>query len=322
MRTVDGPVATGGEDVPGAARAATPASGVGPVPLCASGAVSVPATAERPAAPGARSAARSASPVPPAEQVHAVRDLFSLRGRTAVVTGASSGLGARFATVLAAAGATVFAAARRADRLAELAAADSRIHPVPCDVSREQDRIRLAETALTATGRFDVLVNNAGVGGAPRAAEETSRDFADVLAVNLVAPFHLARLMAEAEAEAHGRSIVNVASILGLVSGAPLGGAGYAASKAGLVGLTRELAGQWGRAGVRVNALAPGWFRSEMTEELFADARSSRWVEKNTMLCRAGEGAELDGALLFLASDASSYCTGQVIVVDGGWTAR
>jgi NAD(P)-dependent dehydrogenase (short-subunit alcohol dehydrogenase family) len=106
------------------------------------------------------------------------------------------------------------------------------------------------------------------------------------------------------------------------VSAAPLGGASYAASKAGLVGLTRELAGQWGRAGVRVNALAPGWFKSEMTAELFADARSSRWVERNTMLRRGGEGGELDGALLFLASDASSYCTGQVLVVDGGWTAR
>jgi NAD(P)-dependent dehydrogenase (short-subunit alcohol dehydrogenase family) len=251
-----------------------------------------------------------------------IGDLFSLRGRTAVVTGASSGLGARFATVLAAAGATVFAAARRADRLAELAAGDPRIHPVACDVGREQDRGWLVETVLAATGRFDVLVNNAGVGGTPRAADESPRDFADVLAVNLVAPFHLARLMAEAERTGTGGSIVNVASILGLVSAAPLGGAGYAASKAGLVGLTRELAGQWGRAGVRVNALAPGWFRSEMTEELFADAGSSRWVEKNTMLRRGGEGGELDGALLYLASDASSYCTGQVLVVDGGWTAR
>jgi len=252
-------------------------------------------------------------------------DLFSLAGKTAVVTGASSGLGARFATVLAAAGATVFAAARRVDRLAELAVGAGigpGIHAVACDVGREEDRVRLVETVLAATGRLDVLVNNAGTAGAPLAADESSRDFADVLAVNLVAPFHLARLMAEAGPPAAGRSIVNVASILGLVSAAPLGGASYAASKAGLVGLTRELAGQWGRAGVRVNALAPGWFRSEMTADLFADARSSRWVEKNTMLRRGGDGGELDGALLFLASNASSYCTGHVLVVDGGWTAR
>jgi NAD(P)-dependent dehydrogenase (short-subunit alcohol dehydrogenase family) len=238
--------------------------------------------------------------------------MFSLAGKTAVVTGASSGLGARFATVLAAAGATVYAAARRAGRLAALG---PEIHAVTCDVSVADDRVRLAETA----GRIDILVNNAGVPGERQAAKESAADFADVLAVNLVAPFHLSRLMAES---GDGGSIVNVASILGLVSAAPLGGASYAASKAGLIGLTRELAGQWGGAGIRVNALAPGWFRSEMTEDLFADERSRRWVERNTMLNRGGDPAELDGALLFLASDASSYYTGQVMVVDGGWTAR
>lgn len=249
-------------------------------------------------------------------------ELFSIAGRTAVVTGASSGLGARFAAVLAAAGATVFAAARRADRLAEVAAGNPRIRPVVCDVSRDDDRIRLTETALADTGRLDILVNNAGMAGAVRAADENADDFAAVLAVNLVAPFHLARLMAEAPRPEGDRSIVNVSSILGLVSAAPLGGASYAASKAGLIGLTRELAGQWGPTGVRVNALAPGWFESEMTDELFADARSSDWVRRNTMLRRPGAGSELDGALLFLASDASSYCTGQVLVIDGGWTAR
>ncbi|MEI5522180.1 SDR family oxidoreductase [Streptomyces brasiliscabiei] len=247
--------------------------------------------------------------------------LFSLHGRTAVVTGASSGLGARFAAVLAGAGATVFAAARRLDRLTALADADPRIHPVVCDVARDEDRVRLAETVLGATGRIDVLVNNAGAPGAVRAEDEGADDFAAVLAVNLVAPFHLARLMAES-GEAEGRSVVNVSSVLGLVAGAPLGGASYAASKAGLIGLTRELAGQWGPAGIRVNALAPGWFRSEMTDGLFADDRSRRWVERGTMLGRGGTPGELDGALLFLASDASSYCTGQVLTVDGGWTAR
>ena len=238
--------------------------------------------------------------------------MFSLAGKTAVVTGASSGLGARFATVLASAGATVYAAARRADRLAALG---PDIHAVTCDVSVPADRERLVETA----GRVDILVNNAGVPGEQPASKESAAGFADVLAVNLVAPFHLSQLMAEGS---RGGSIVNVASILGLVSAAPLGGASYAASKAGLIGLTRELAGQWGGAGIRVNALAPGWFRSEMTDDLFTDERSRRWVERNTMLGRGGEAGELDGALLFLASDASSYYTGQVMVVDGGWTAR
>jgi NAD(P)-dependent dehydrogenase (short-subunit alcohol dehydrogenase family) len=247
-------------------------------------------------------------------------DLFSLAGKTAVVTGASSGLGARFATVLAEAGATVYAAARRVDRLHALG---PEIQAIGCDVSVERDRIRLAETVFAETGRFDVLVNNAGVPGAAPAEKESAADFAEVLAVNLVAPFHLARLMVEGrDPGGTSISIINVASILGLVSAAPMGGASYAASKAGLIGLTRELAGQWGAAGVRVNALAPGWFHSEMTADLFADERSSRWVDRNTMLARGGETGELDGALLFLASDASSYYTGQVMVVDGGWTAR
>ncbi|MEV4970294.1 SDR family NAD(P)-dependent oxidoreductase [Streptomyces scopuliridis] len=253
-------------------------------------------------------------------------ELFSLAGRTAIVTGASAGLGARFATVLAGAGATVFAAARRVDRLKELADADPRIHPVACDVSLAADRARLVEMALTTTGRVDVLVNNAATPGERRAEDESPDTFAEVLGVNLTAPFHLARLTAEAPAHAEasmgGRSVINVSSILGLVSAAPLGGASYAASKAGLIGLTRELAGQWGRGGIRVNALAPGWFRTEMTADLFGDERSSRWVERNTLLRRGGDGHELDGALLFLASDASSYCTGQVLTVDGGWTAR
>ncbi|MGW6355953.1 SDR family NAD(P)-dependent oxidoreductase [Streptomyces sp. NPDC055092] len=253
-------------------------------------------------------------------------ELFSLEGRTALVTGASAGLGARFAAVLAQAGATVFAAARRIDRLKELADSDARIHPVACDVSQEADRTRLVDTALAATGRIDILVNNAATSGETRAEDESPGAFADVLDVNLTAPFHLARLVAEAPAPTEGppvgRSIVNISSILGLVSAAPLGGASYAASKAGLIGLTRELAGQWGRAGTRVNALAPGWFRTEMTADLFGDERSSRWVERNTLLGRGGEAQELDGALLFLASDASTYCTGQVLTVDGGWTAR
>ncbi|EFL29105.1 gluconate 5-dehydrogenase [Streptomyces himastatinicus ATCC 53653] len=254
----------------------------------------------------------------------AAAELFSLRGRTALVTGASAGLGARFATVLAQAGATVYAAARRLDRLKELADSDARIHPVACDVSRDEDRTRLVETARAATGHVDILVNNAAASGETRAEDESPDAFADVLGVNLTAPFHLARLVAETPAGdgAPPRSVINVSSILGLVTAAPLGGASYSASKAGLIGLTRELAGQWGPHGTRVNALAPGWFRTEMTADLFGDERSARWVERNTLLRRGGDGHELDGALLFLASDASSYCTGQILTVDGGWTAR
>jgi NAD(P)-dependent dehydrogenase (short-subunit alcohol dehydrogenase family) len=244
-----------------------------------------------------------------------------LDGRTAIVTGASAGLGYRFAQALAGAGATVFAAARRSDRLTELQAQSPSVHPIRCDVGQAGDRRALIEAALAETGRLDVLVNNAGTGGELRIEDEDAASLTHVLDVNLVAAFELCRV-AGARMGDSGGSIVNVASILGLVSGAPLGGASYAASKGALIALTRELAGQWGPRGIRVNALAPGWFHTEMTHELFADERSRTWVARNTMLGRAGVIDELDGALLFLASGASSYVTGQTLVVDGGWTAR
>jgi NAD(P)-dependent dehydrogenase (short-subunit alcohol dehydrogenase family) len=248
-------------------------------------------------------------------------ELFDLTGRTALVTGASSGLGARFALVLAAAGATVWVTARRKERLDELAATRPGLRALPADVSAEADREALVAAVVAESGAIDILVNNAGTDSGAAPLDETSARFAEVLATNLVGPFHLAQLAARAMG-GHGLSVVNVSSILGLVSAAPLGGASYAAAKAGLLGLTRELAGHWGDRGVRVNALAPGWFRTEMNDALFADERSAAWIARNTMLRRAGQAGELDGALLFLASPASSYCTGQVLIVDGGWTAR
>ena len=275
-----------------------------------------------PASAASAAAASAAAATPEVPDPAAALDAFSLKGCSAVVTGASAGLGRRFCAVLAAAGAEVFAAARRLDRLHDLAQAHPRIHPVHADVAADADREALVRTVVERTGRFDVLVNNAGVGGHGRAREESTSAFRGTLEVNLVAPFHLACLMAAVPRPAAGKAIVNVASILGLVSAAPLGGAAYSASKGGLIALTRELAGQWGRDGVRVNALAPGWFRSEMTADLFADGRSADWVDRNTLLRRPGGADELDGALLYLASPASSYTTGQVLVVDGGWTAR
>jgi NAD(P)-dependent dehydrogenase (short-subunit alcohol dehydrogenase family) len=251
-----------------------------------------------------------------------VRDLFDLTGRAAIVTGASSGLGAGFARTLAEAGATVYAAARRLDRLEQLAGEVPGLVPVACDVTDPADRAALVRRAVEASGRIDVLVNNAGRPGPPAAADDTPEVFDSVLGLNLTAGFHLAVAAVEALADGAPLSIVNVGSVIGLVSTAPVGGASYAASKAGLTGLSRELAGQWGRRGVRVNTLVPGWFDTEMTDGLFTNEKSASWVRRNTMLGRGGAEGEVDGALLFLASDASAYVTGQCLVVDGGWTAR
>ena len=254
--------------------------------------------------------------------VSKVRDLFDLRGKVAIVTGASSGLGEGFARTLVDAGATVVAAARRLDRLEVLAKELDRIVPVACDVTSEDDRRRLVETAVALTGHIDVLVNNAGMPGPPDAEQETTEGFAGLLDLNVASGFHLATHVASTVAEGTSLSIVNISSVIGLVSTAPIGGASYAASKAGILGLTRELAGQWGRRGIRVNAIVPGWFDTEMTDGLFTNDKSAGWVRRNTMLGRGGEPGEVDGALLFLASPASSYVTGHALVVDGGWTAR
>jgi NAD(P)-dependent dehydrogenase (short-subunit alcohol dehydrogenase family) len=248
---------------------------------------------------------------------------FRLDGKVAVVTGASSGLGDRFARVLHAAGATVVAAARRTDRLEALAAdLGDRLVPMTCDVSVDADCERLVADSIALEGRLDVLVNNAGIGTPVNAEVEPIGDFRDVVDVNLNALFLLSQLAGRHMIERRSGSIVNIASVLGLVASTPIKQASYCATKGAVVNLTRELGAQWARKGVRVNALAPGWFRSEMTSLMFEVESANDFMKTNCPMGREGAEHELDGALLLLASDAGAYMTGHTLTVDGGWVAR
>lgn len=247
---------------------------------------------------------------------------FRLDGKIAIVTGASSGLGARFARVLHAAGATVVMTARRLDRLEALSAQLSGSFPVACDVADAAQREKLVANVMDKYGRIDVLINNAGIGIVTSVERETLEDFESVLQVNTTAVWHLAKLCGQHMVAQGSGSIVNVASVLGLVGSTPIKQVNYVASKHAVIGITKELGLQWARKGVRVNSLCPGWFLTEMTAGMESDEGAKRLITQNSPIPRMGYEHELDGAVLFMASDASTFMTGQEVVVDGGWTAR
>jgi NAD(P)-dependent dehydrogenase (short-subunit alcohol dehydrogenase family) len=245
-------------------------------------------------------------------------DLYKLDGKVAIVTGASSGLGVAFADGLAEAGADVAICARRVERLedtrARVEAHGRRCVAVQADVANPDDCARVADQALSELGRVDVLINNAGIGTAVPASREAPDEFRKVIDINLNGSYWMAQ--AAGRAMTDGGSIVNIGSVLGSTT-AGLPQAAYAASKAAIIGLTRDLAQQWtGRKGIRVNALAPGFFESEMTDQ-YPDGYLEQMMVRVPM-ARKGEARELVAAALFLASDASSYVTGALLPVDGG----
>jgi NAD(P)-dependent dehydrogenase (short-subunit alcohol dehydrogenase family) len=251
----------------------------------------------------------------------AVTDLFGLAGKVAIVTGASSGVGVAFAHALAEAGADIALGARRADRLKETLATvrdatGCRGIAVRTDVADPADCQRLVDTTTDEFGQVDILVNNAGIGTAVPATRETPEQFRAVLDVNLNGCYWMAQACGRVMKP--GSSIINISSALGITT-AGLPQAAYTASKAGLIGLTRDLAQQWtGRKGIRVNAIAPGFFETEMTDQYapeYVEQQSSR-----ILVGRWGRATELAAAVVFLASPASAYITGQTLVVDGGMT--
>lgn len=249
-----------------------------------------------------------------------VLDKFRLDDKVVIVTGASSGLGVAFARACAEAGADVVLAARRVERLQQTAeqvrATGRRALTVAIDVVDPQQCQAMVDAAMTEFGRVDVLVNNAGVGTAVPATRETPEEFRTVIDINLNGSYWAAQACGRVMRP--GSSIVNISSILGITT-ASLPQAAYSASKAGVIGLTRDLAQQWTpRKGIRVNAIAPGFFKSEMTDQYkpgYLDSQMPR-----VLMGRTGDPEELAATLVWLVSDAGGYVTGQTIVVDGGIT--
>ena len=249
-----------------------------------------------------------------------ILDRFSLKGKVAIVTGASAGLGVATAQALAEAGADVGLGARRIEGLEEtrklVEAAGRKAACVATDIRKPEDCRSLVEQTVAQLGRLDVLVNNAGLGRAISASKETPESFDEVLAVNVRGTFLMAQAAAAAMTE--GGSIINISSIMAFWSvGMPQ--ASYMASKAALLGMTRDLAQQWtGRKGIRVNAIAPGLFKTEMTGHFWDQLMAAQGP--SIPAGRAGDPFELAAAVVFLASEASSYITGETLVVDGGRT--
>ncbi len=249
--------------------------------------------------------------------------LFGQSGRTAVVTGASSGLGAEMALALARAGGAVIAVARREDRLLALAESATKLagnitHCV-ADLS-STDGVSKVARAVSERGGCDVLVANAGTAEVGKIESMDDESFCRVLDLNLTAQWRLAKALFQWLAESAAGRVINISSIYGISAPVRSGLVAYAASKHGLVGLTRTQAVEWAEHGITANAIAPGYFPTEMTEQLLA-SKATRRLKQFVPMGRFGVPEELAPALLFLASPASSYVTGVVLPVDGGWSA-
>ncbi|MGZ5492044.1 MAG: 3-oxoacyl-ACP reductase FabG, partial [Thermoanaerobaculia bacterium] len=252
-----------------------------------------------------------------------VKDLFDLTGRVAIVTGGSRGLGFEIAEGLAEAGASLMLCARREQWLTpaidEMRKRGVRVEGNLCDVTDPKQVESVVSDTIAKFGKVDILINNAGVSWGERPEAMSLEQWKRVLDTNLTGAFLFAQAAGREMLKAKSGAIVNVASVSGLKSsthGPHF--AGYAASKAGLMGLTRELAASWGPDGIRVNAIAPGYFHSRLADPVINIVEPS--IKQRNPIPRVGNAGEIKGAVVFLASNASSYITGQIIVIDGGST--
>jgi NAD(P)-dependent dehydrogenase (short-subunit alcohol dehydrogenase family) len=252
-----------------------------------------------------------------------VQDLFDLTDRVAIVTGGSRGLGQEMAEALAEAGASLVLCARREQWLTpaldEFRGRGFRAEGRVCDVANPADVQAVIDLAMQTFGRIDILINNAGISWGERPETMAVEKWQKVIDTNLTGAFLFAQAAGREMLKASAGSIINIASVAGMrsaVHGPHY--AAYVASKAGLMGLTRELAASWGPHGIRVNAIAPGFFHSRLADPVIEHLEPV--IVARNPIPRVGAAGELKGAALFLASDASSYVTGQTIVVDGGGT--
>jgi NAD(P)-dependent dehydrogenase (short-subunit alcohol dehydrogenase family) len=255
-----------------------------------------------------------------------VKDLFDLTGSVALVTGGSRGLGLEMATALGEAGAAVVITARREQWLkpaeAELRAKGIHALAVTCDVSQPEPVNAVVRAAVDRFGHIDVLVNNAGISWGEPAETMALEKWRQVFDTNATGCFLMSQAAGnEMLRSGRGGSIINITSVAGLVGldANVLDAVGYSASKGAIVALTRDLAVKWATRGIRVNAIAPGFFDTRLSHALLE--KTQHRVEKTTPMGRIGQPGELNGAVVFLASAASAYVTGQVLAVDGGMTA-
>ena len=255
-----------------------------------------------------------------------VSDLcFNIEGQSAIITGASSGLGVTFAETLAEVGVNLLIAARRYEKLEKVARDLTnrfkvKVVPIKTDVSIEDQVIKMTKTAVEEFGSVEILVNNAGIASLSPSVEMTLEEWKKVIDVNLTGVFLCARTVAREMIKKGYGKIVNIASIYGAV-GDIFHAAPYYASKGAVINLTRSFAIEWAPNKINVNAIAPGFFPSEMTEQVFKNEEAMKHILSRTPLGRTGQPLDLKAALIYLASPASNYVTGQTIFVDGGWTA-